>query len=119
MAPFAPFSWFRSGGSDASCRTGLSTKASLDEAVRDVVEQLGRPRGEADLALVFTSTGYATDLPRLLPMLRAKIRAKHWIGCTGGGVVGTRGDGSASELEQTPALSVTTLSLPTAISAKG
>ena len=98
MAPFAPFSWFRSGGSYASCRTGLSAKASLDEAVRDVVEQLGRPRGEADLALVFTSTGYATDLPRLLPMLRAKIRAKHWIGCTGGGVVGTRGNGSSSEL---------------------
>ena len=94
------------------CRTGLSAKASLDEAVRDVAEQLGRSRGEADLALVFTSTGYATDLPRLLPMLRAQIKAKHWIGCTGGGVVGTRGDGSASELEQTPALSVTMLSLP-------
>ena len=112
MAPFAPFSWFRSGGAEARCRTGLSTKASLDEAVRDVVEQLGRSRGEADLALVFTSTGYATDLPRLLPMLRAQISAKHWIGCTGGGVVGTRGDGTASELEQTPALSVTVLSLP-------
>ena len=112
MAPFAPFSWFRSGGTEVSCRTGLSAKASLDEAVRDVVEQLGRPRTEADLALVFTSTGYATDLPRLLPMLRAQINAKHWIGCTGGGVVGTRGDGSASELEQTPALSVTMLSLP-------
>ena len=103
MAPFAPFSWFRSGGAKASCRTGLSGKASLDEAVRDVVEQLGRSKGEADLALVFTSTGYATDLPRLLPMLRAQISAKHWIGCTGGGVVGTRGDGSAAELEQTPA----------------
>ena len=112
MAPFAPFTWFRSGGTDVSCRTGLSAKASLDEAVRDVVEQLGRPRTEADLALVFTSTVYATDLPRLLPMLRAQISAKHWIGCTGGGVVGTRGDGSASELEQTPALSVTMLSLP-------
>ena len=87
MAPFAPFSWFRSGSAEASCRTGLSGKASLDEAVRDVVEQLGRSRGEADLALVFTSTSYATDLPRLLPMLRAQISAKHWIGCTGGGAV--------------------------------
>ena len=83
MAPFAPFTWFRSGSTDVSCRTGLSAKASLDEAVRDVVEQLGRPRTEADLALVFTSTVYATDLPRLLPMLRAQISAKHWIGCTG------------------------------------
>ena len=83
----------------------------MEEAVRDVVSQLGR-RGEADLALVFASTGYASDLPRLLPLLRRELRSRHWLGAAGGGVVGTRADGSAAEIEQAPSLSVTLLNLP-------
>ena len=111
MPTFSPFSWLQGASSAPQCRTGLSTNPSLDEAVRDVVNQVGR-RGEADLALVFVSTGYASDLPRLLPMLQNGLRAKHWFGCAGGGVVGTKADGNASELEQGPALSVTLMSLP-------
>ena len=56
----------------------------MEEAVRDVVSQLGR-RGEADLALGFASTGYASDLPRLLPLLRRELRSRHWLGAAGGG----------------------------------
>ena len=111
MPTFSPFSWLQGGSPAPQCRTGLSSKPSLDEAVRDVVNQVGR-RGEADLALVFVSTGYASDLPRLLPMLQNGLRAKHWFGCAGGGVVGTNAAGSASELEQGPALSVTLMCLP-------
>ena len=62
MAPFSPLDWIRSATSSPSCRSALSTRPSMEEAVRDVVSQLGR-RGEADLALVFASTGYASDLP--------------------------------------------------------
>ena len=68
--------------------------------------------GEADLALVFCSTAYASDLPRLLPLLRQSLKARHWIGCVGGGVVGTDADGSPHELEQQAALAVTLLRLP-------
>jgi small ligand-binding sensory domain FIST len=68
--------------------------------------------GEADLALVFCSTAYASDLPRLLPLLRQSLQARHWIGCVGGGVVGTDPDGSPHELEQQAALAVTLLRLP-------
>ena len=110
MAPFSPLSWFRTSASPP-CRVALSSKLSLDEAVRDVVAQLGR-RQQSQLGLVFASTGFASDLPRLMPMLRTQLRAQHWIGCAGGGVIGTRADGSASELEQCPGLSVTLLSLP-------
>ena len=39
---------------------------------------------------MFVSTGYASDFPRLMPMLRSRIKAKHWICCAGGGVIGTR-----------------------------
>ena len=83
----------------------------MEEAVKDVVSQLGR-RGDADLALVFASTAYASDLPRLLPLLQRELKSKHWLGAAGGGVVGTRSDGTASEIEQAPSLSVTLLTLP-------
>ncbi len=110
MALFSPFDWFRAASAKPSCRTALSTRPSLDEAVQDIVSRLGR--NQADLALVFASTNYASDLPRLLPLLRSRLNASHWIGCAGGGVIGTSSDGSASELEQMPALSVSLLSLP-------
>ena len=111
MVRFSPFDWFSSVTKTRYCRSALSTKPSLDEAVKDVVSQLGR-RGEADLALVFASTAYASDLTRLLPLLRQELRSRHWIGAAGGGVVGTLPDGSAAEIEKTPSLSVTLLQLP-------
>jgi small ligand-binding sensory domain FIST len=95
----------------AWCRTALATNASLQEAVDAVARQL-RDCGSADLALVFASASYASDLPRLVPLLRQKLRARHWLGCLGGGVVGTGADGVSHELEQEPALSVTLLHLP-------
>jgi small ligand-binding sensory domain FIST len=67
---------------------------------------------EADLALVFASASYASDLPRLLPLLQQKLHAGHWLGCVGGGVVGTDPAGTPHEIEQQPALTVTLLRLP-------
>ncbi|MEN9541068.1 MAG: hypothetical protein RLZZ459_1159, partial [Cyanobacteriota bacterium] len=67
---------------------------------------------EADLALVFCSTAYASDLQRLLPLLRQAIPCRHWIGCAASGVVGTGSDGTAQELEHQAAISVTLLTLP-------
>lgn len=95
----------------AWCRTALATDPSLQQAVDAIVAQL-RGTEAADLALVFASASYASDLPRLLPLLRQKLRAKHWLGCLGGGVVGTGSDGIPHELEQEPGLSVTLLRLP-------
>jgi small ligand-binding sensory domain FIST len=97
--------------SSAWCRSALARDASLQGAVDAVSRQLAGA-GSADLALVFASASFATDLPRLLPLLRQKIQASHWLGCLGGGVVGTDGEGASRELEQEPALSVTLLRLP-------
>ncbi|MBM5827794.1 MAG: hypothetical protein FJ050_07040 [Cyanobacteria bacterium M_surface_7_m2_040] len=96
---------------DAWCRTALARGTGLHEVVDGVVRELGRC-GPADLALVFASASFASDLPRLLPLLRQRLRAQHWLGCLGGGVVGSDTDGTPHELEQDSALSVTLLHLP-------
>ncbi len=103
--------WFSSGGSSAQARTALSNRPSLDEAVAEVSSALGGG-GQTDLALVFCSTSFASDLPRLLPLLQRRLQAKHWIGACGSGVVGTGPKGQPQELEQGPGLSVTLLRLP-------
>jgi len=108
--PWLP-GWPRSNAGQAWCRTALARDVSLEDSVNTVARQLA-PAGEADLALVFASSSYASDLQRLLPLLRLKLKARHWIGCIGGGVVGTDATGVAHELEQEPALSVTLLRLP-------
>lgn len=115
-----PAQGLRQPAPQASCRTALSSNVSLEGAAAEVSLEL-RSRGgagpgdgvdEADLALVFCSTAYASDLPRLLPLLRQSLTARHWIGCVGGGVVGTGADGSPHEIEQQAALAVTLLRLP-------
>lgn len=93
------------------CRTALSGGASLEGAVAAAARELAGC-GEADLALVFASTSYGSDLPRLMPLLQERLKARHWLGCAGGGVIGTSGDGLPHEREQEPALSVTLLRLP-------
>ena len=110
MVPFNPLDWFRGSGAQAKCRTALSGCASLEEATKDVTNQLGSEKG--DLALVFESSQFASDLPRLLPLLSQRLQAEHWIGFVGGGVVGTDSAGRSQELEQTTALSITLLNLP-------
>jgi small ligand-binding sensory domain FIST len=98
----------------AGCTTALSRNPALEGAVAELAADLrhGGARSEADLALVFCSTAYASDLQRLLPLLRQAIPCRHWLGCAGGGVVGTDRDGTAQELEHQPAISVTLLTLP-------
>ena len=115
MAAFSLPSWlsrtFGARPAQAWCRTALASETSLQASVEDIATQL-RGAGPADLALVFAAASYASDLPRLLPLLQEKLQASHWLGCLGGGVVGTDAGGSPHELENKPALSVTLLRLP-------
>ena len=111
MPGLPSFPWTARRDSSAWCRSALARDASLQGAVEAVSRQLAGA-GNADLALVFASASFASDLPRLLPLLRQRIQATHWLGCLGGGVVGTDSEGVARELEQEPALGVTLLRLP-------
>jgi small ligand-binding sensory domain FIST len=111
MGSLPSFPWLQRRAPGAWCRTALGRDPSLQEAINQVGEQL-RGAGNADLALVFASASYASDLPRLLPLLQQKLNASHWLGAVGGGVVGTDPAGAPHEVEQQPALAVTLLHLP-------
>jgi small ligand-binding sensory domain FIST len=112
MAAFPLPDWLRRPAApQAWCRTALASEPSLEACVDAVQTQIGG--GEAaDLALVFVSASFASDLPRLLPLLRQRLQASHWLGCVAGGVIGMAPQQQAHELEQQPALSVALLRLP-------
>ena len=103
-----PFQW--------TC--ALSTRVSLEAAVKDVVERATAALvGPADLAIVFISSAFASEYSRLMPLLKEALDSYYdelpaVIGCGGGGVVGTHADGRTDELEDEPALSLTLASLP-------
>ena len=105
---------WRQAPKQAQCTTALSCEPALEAAITDLAQQLKQAgqRGPADLGLVFCASAYASDLQRFMPLLKQAIGAQHWLGCCGGGVVGTNTEGLAQELEHQPAISVTLLTLP-------
>ncbi|MGB8700874.1 MAG: FIST N-terminal domain-containing protein [Thermosynechococcaceae cyanobacterium] len=91
----------------------LSTRPSLEAAVNEAIakaqDALGQP---ADLALIFISNTFASEFPRLGPLLKEKLGDIPMIGCGGGGVIGHSRPGLPEEIEGEPALAVTLAALP-------
>lgn len=111
--------------------SALSTRASLEAAVDEVIQRAIAPlSGPPDLALIFISAAYASEYPRLMPLLREKLAAALGIedraadgpsegpslpvmvGCGGGGIIGQDSAGRTVELEEDAALSLTLARLP-------
>jgi small ligand-binding sensory domain FIST len=93
--------------------SAISTRASLEMAIREVTAQVAHQLPESpDLAVVFISSAFASEYSRVLPLLQDAIATPFVIGCGGSGVIGTRQDGSASEVEEKAALSLSVGKLP-------
>lgn len=91
----------------------LSTRPSLEAAVADVVERATASlQAPADLGLIFISSAFTSEYPRLLPLLQEKLSVPVLIGCSGGGIIGRSQPGQIQELEGLPALSLTLARLP-------
>ena len=90
----------------------LSTRPSLEAAVAEVVElaQLSL-QAPAHLGLVFISSAFTSEYPRLLPLLQERLSVPVLIGCSGGGIVGMQQQ-QIQELEGSTALSLTLAHLP-------
>ncbi|MGB0561094.1 MAG: FIST signal transduction protein [Spirulinaceae cyanobacterium] len=91
----------------------ISTRPSLEGAVREVAEivrrQLAHP---PDVGLFFIASSYASEYPRLLPLLTEAFPETVLMGCGGGGVIGVDAQLNALELEDQPALSLSVGCLP-------
>ncbi|MGJ3251979.1 MAG: FIST signal transduction protein [Elainellaceae cyanobacterium] len=93
--------------------SALSTQPSLEAAIHDVVEQAQQSlQAPADLGLVFISSAFASEYPRLMPLLKEKLEVSVLIGCSGGGVVGMNTVDQSEEIEGGAALSLTLAHLP-------
>jgi small ligand-binding sensory domain FIST len=91
----------------------LSTRPSLEAAVAEVVEQAQQSLTAAPhLGLVFISSAYASEYPRLMPLLKERLSVPVLIGCGGSGIIGMNHQGKARELEGEPALSLSLAHLP-------
>ena len=110
-------SWLQQGQSrSGEWRSALASDASLEQAIQDLDQQASlRGFGMADLAVVFVSTSFASELSRVLPLLQRRFQATHWLGCCGGGVIGVDRNGESCELEQQPAVGLSLIRLPGAV----
>ena len=91
----------------------LSTRPSLEAAVKEVVEKsLESLQTKADLGLVFISSAFNSEYPRLMPLLKQELPETVLIGCSGGGIIGMNQQGEPEELEQQPAISLSLAHLP-------
>ncbi|NJN87316.1 MAG: hypothetical protein HC881_14695 [Leptolyngbyaceae cyanobacterium SL_7_1] len=93
--------------------SALSTEPSLEAAIAEVVNQAQAAlEVTPDLGLVFISSAFASEYPRIMPLLRKHLSIPHLIGCSGGGVVGMSEAGKVDEVEHQPALSLSLAALP-------
>lgn len=97
--------------------SALSTRPSLEAAVNEVVDQAialwDVTQGErtADLGIFFISSMFASEYPRVLPLLRERLQVPVLVGCGGDGIIGTQGQVTL-EVEEDPALALYLAYLP-------
>jgi small ligand-binding sensory domain FIST len=93
--------------------SALSTRPSLESALKEVIEQADRSlEGPADLGLIFISSAFASEYSRLMPLLEEMLPMAAIVGCGGGGVIGTNRSGVTQEAEGSPAVSLSLARLP-------
>ena len=93
--------------------SAISTRPSLEAAVKDVAEQAQLCLQEtADLGFVFISSAFASEYSRLLPLLKEHLSIPVLLGCGGGGVIGVDETQQVQEIEGEAAISLTLARLP-------
>jgi len=91
----------------------ISNRLSLESAIADVTERINQQLSASpDLGFLFISSAYASEYPRLVPLILEKLPISVLIGSGGGGIIGIDADNQAQEIEGNPALSLTVAHLP-------
>jgi small ligand-binding sensory domain FIST len=93
--------------------SALSTCPSLEGAIAEVTERIKATlAGEAHFGLLFLSGMFASEYPRLPPLLKQSLPIQQLIGCGGGGIIGMPNPASIREVEHEPALVLMVAHLP-------
>lgn len=94
--------------------SALSTRPSLEAAIDEVVAQAQRSlQVSADLGIVFISAAFASEYPRLMPLLQERLPNLTIVGCGGSGVLGVDlQQQEVREIEDGSALVLTLAHLP-------
>ena len=91
----------------------LSTRPSLEAAVTEVIQTIeDRLSSPADVGIFFISSAYASDYPRLIPLILEKLSLPILIGCGGAGIIGQNDSKEVSEVENDAAFSLMVGCLP-------
>jgi small ligand-binding sensory domain FIST len=87
----------------------LTTKKDILDATQDLTRQVRSVLGaeKTDLALLFVHPEFLPRMTDLYEPLRAAIGARHWIGCSGAGIIG-----GSREVEHEPAVSLLVAQMP-------
>ena len=93
--------------------SALSTRPSLEAAVKEVVDQAKKSlNGSPDFGMIFISSTFMSEYSRLMPLLREHFPTPIFVGCSGGGIVGSDETGQPQEIEGRTALSLSLAHLP-------
>ncbi|ACB52736.1 unknown [Crocosphaera subtropica ATCC 51142] len=91
----------------------LSTRPSLETAVTEVIQTIENSLSTpADVGIFFISSAYASDYPRLIPLILEKLPLPRLIGCGGAGIIGQHSGHEISEIENNSAFSLMVGCLP-------
>jgi small ligand-binding sensory domain FIST len=91
----------------------LSTRPSLEAAVTEVVTAIQQSlTSPPDLGILFISSAYTSDYPRLVPLILEQLSLPVLIGCGGSGIIGMDAQAQVLEIEGNPALSLSVAQLP-------
>ncbi len=88
---------------------GISRKVSLEASIAEIAEQVkgGLGKLRPDIGFLFVSHTFASEFPRVLPLLQEKFPLPALIGCGGNGIIG-----GGLEFETEPAISLLVGHLP-------
>ncbi|NJM95309.1 MAG: hypothetical protein HC792_02835 [Acaryochloridaceae cyanobacterium CSU_5_19] len=91
----------------------LSVRPSLEAAIAEVVTAVQQTLTQPpDLGVLFVSSAYASEYPRVVPLLLERLPLKGLIGCGGGGVIGMKSGEQVVEVEGGVAVSLSVACLP-------
>lgn len=91
----------------------LSTRPSLEAALTEAIDRAqSQLQGDADVGFLFVSSMFASEYPRVMPLLRDRLSVPYLVGCGGGAIVGCNDQGEVQEVEDEPALSLCLAQLP-------